>query len=167
MRALSDLRDPYAVVLAVAAAVGLLLAQEGPLVALLAAVSVLVFRAAARALIERWRAGHPPPPGPIPPPPRPIPPPPGQPWYHPLTYRESEVALLVAQGLTNKQIASALHSERTVDGHLTERGVDSHVQHIMDKLSKELQTDVNRRAQISVWVTERRPRDSARTSVPR
>lgn len=160
MRALSDLRDPYAVVLAVVAAVGLLVAQEGPVVALLAAASVLIFRAAAGLAIERWRPARPEPPAPRPGSP-------GQPWYHPLTQRESEVALLVAQGLTNKQIASALHSERTVDGHLTDRGVDSHVQHIMDKLSKELQIDVNRRAQISAWVTERRPRSPAGTSIPR
>lgn len=160
MRTISALRDPYAVLLAVVAAVGLLVAQEGPLVALLAGVSVLVFRAAAGAAIERWR-----PPRPDPPAPPPVPP--GQPWYHPLTRRESEVALLVAQGLTNKQIANALPSERTVDGHLSDRGVDSHVQHIMDKLSKELQIDVNRRAQISAWVTERRPRGPATSSAPR
>lgn len=166
MRALSDVRDPYAVVLAVVAAIGLLVAQEGPLVALLAAASVLVFRAAVAVAIERWRRARPEPPAPRPEPPAPRPATPGLPWYHPLTHRESEVALLVAQGLTNKQIASALHSERTVDGHLTDRGVDSHVQHIMDKLSKELQIDVNRRAQISAWVTERRPRGSASTSVP-
>lgn len=160
MRALSDLRDRYAVILAAVCAVALLVAQEGPLVALLAAASVLLFRAAAGVAIESWRPARPEPPAP-----RPASS--GQPWYHPLTYRESEVALLVAQGLTNKQIASAVHSERTVDGHLTERGVDSHVQHIMDKLSKELKIDVNRRAQISAWVTERRPRGPASTSVPR
>jgi DNA-binding NarL/FixJ family response regulator len=159
MRALSDLRDPYGVLLAVVAAVGLLVAQEGPLVALLAATSVLVFRTAVGVAIERWR-----PPRHDPPDPRQVPS--GRPWYHPLTRRESEVALLVAQGLTNKQIASALPSERTVDGHLSDRGVDSHVQHIMDKLSKELQIDVNRRAQISAWITERRPRDPA-SPVPR
>jgi DNA-binding NarL/FixJ family response regulator len=165
MRALTDLRDRYAVILAAVCAVALLVAQEGPFVALLAAASVLLFRAAAGLAMERWRPARPEP-RPESPPPAPVVPP-GQPWYHPLTRRESEVALLVAQGLTNKQIASALHSERTVDGHLTDRGVDSHVQHIMDKLSKELQIDVNRRAQISAWVTERRPRSPASTSVPR
>ena len=142
------------------AAVGLLVAQEGPLIALLAATSVLVFRAAAGAAIERWR-----PPRPDPPDPRQVPP--RRHLFHPLTKRESEVALLVAQGLTNRQIASALPSERTVDGHLSDRGVDSHVQHIMDKLSKELQIDVNRRAQISAWITERRPRGPASSSGPR
>jgi DNA-binding NarL/FixJ family response regulator len=144
MRALSDLRDPYAVVLAVVAAIGLLVAQEGPLVALLAAASVLVFRAAAGAAIERWRPARPEPPRPEPPPPLPVVPP-GRPWYHPLTRRESEVALLVAEGLTNREIGERLHSDRTVDGHLTERGVDSHVQNIMNSLN----------------VNRRRPRDPA------
>lgn len=145
MRALSDLREPYAVVLAVVAGVGLLVAQEGPLVALLAAASVLVFRAVAGPVVEHWRPTHPAPPGPLALPH-------GQSWYHPLTRRESEVALLLAEGLTNREIGERLHSERTVDGHVTERGVDAHVQNIMNKLN------VNRRAQISAWVTERRPR---------
>ena len=151
MRALPDLRDPYAILLALVAAVGLLVAQEGPLVALLAAMSVLVFRAVAGVAIERWR-----PPRPEPPLPTPIVPS-RQPWYHPLTERESQVALLVADGLTNKEIAKMLPSERTVDGHVVEKTVDSHVQHIFDKLSKELSIEVNRRAQISAWVTKRRP----------
>ncbi|HET9809567.1 MAG TPA: LuxR C-terminal-related transcriptional regulator [Candidatus Limnocylindria bacterium] len=154
MRALSDLRDPYAVLLAAAAAVGLLVAQEGPVVALLAAASVLVFRAAAGVAIERWRPPRPEP-RPESPPPAPAVPP-GQPWYYPLTRRESEVALLVAEGLTNREIGERLHSERTVDGHVTERGVDAHVQNIMNRLN------VNRRAQISAWVTERRPHEPGR-----
>ena len=150
MHALSALRDPYAVVLAVVSAVGLLVAQEGPLVAVLAAASVVVFRAAAVVAIERWRPTPPAPP-PAPPPPMPIVPP-GQPWYFPLTRRESEVALLLAEGFTHREIGEQLHSERTVDGHLTERGVDAHVQNIMNKL------DMNRGPQISAWVAERRPR---------
>jgi DNA-binding NarL/FixJ family response regulator len=119
---------------------------------MLAALSVLLFRVAATPILDRWiRRPTPPttPPAPL------IPP--GQPWYHPLTRRESEVALLVAEGLTNKQIGEQLHSERTVDGHLTERGVDAHVQNIMNKLN------VNRRAQVGAWVAERRPRDVVMT----
>ncbi len=150
MRTLADLRDPFALLLAVAAAVTLLAFQEGPLVAILAAVSVLAVRTAAAPIIDRWRPRPPSPPGP-----RFPPPPPGQPWYFPLTRRESEVALLVAEGLTNREIGERLHSERTVDGHVTERGVDSHVQNIMNSLN------MNRRTQISAWVTERRPRDTA------
>ena len=152
MGALTGLRDPFSLLLAAAAAVTLFAFQEGPLVAILAALSVLAFRVAATPILDRWR-------------PRPVPPtmppasliPPGQPWYFPLTRRESEVALLVAEGLTNKQIGEQLHSERTVDGHLTERGVDAHVQNIMNKLN------MNRRAQVGAWVAERRPRDVVMT----
>lgn len=153
--ALLELRDPFGVLLAAAAAATLLASQEGPLVAALAALSVLAFRVGAGLVASRWQ-------------PRrqqaavsgvPVTaslPLPGQPWHHPLTRRESEVALLVAEGLTNREIGERLHSERTIDGHLTERGVDSHVQNIMNSLN------VNRRAQISAWVTERRPRDPSR-----
>ena len=44
----------------------------------------------------------------------------------PLTRREREIAVLVAQGLSNRQIAAA--------SHISERTVESHVQHILDKL---------------------------------
>jgi len=60
----------------------------------------------------------------------------------PISRRESEVAALVAQGLTNRDIAQQLFiSERTVDGH---------VQAILTKL------EFRSRAQIASWVTERR-----------
>jgi DNA-binding NarL/FixJ family response regulator len=150
MRALTGIRDPFGLLLAAAAALALLAFQEGPLVAILAAVSVLAVRVAAAPVIDRARPRPPSPPAP-----RFPPPPPGQPWYFPLTRRESEVALLVAEGLTNREIGERLHSERTVDGHVTERGVDSHVQNIMNSLN------MNRRTQISAWVTERRPREIA------
>ena len=62
----------------------------------------------------------------------------------PLTTREREVAERVAQGLTNKTIASDLViSPRTAQGH---------VQHILTKLG------FSRRAQIAVWVSEQSPR---------
>lgn len=55
-----------------------------------------------------------------------------------LSPREQEVALLVAEGLTNREIAGRLFiSERTVDGHL---------EHLREKLA------VNTRAQIATWV---------------
>lgn len=55
-----------------------------------------------------------------------------------LSRREMEVARLVAEGLTNREIASRLFlSERTVDGHL---------EHVRDKLQ------VNARAQVAAWV---------------
>jgi len=56
-----------------------------------------------------------------------------------LSRREMEVARLVAEGLTNRDIATRLFiSERTVDGHL---------EHVREKLA------VNSRAQIAAWVT--------------
>ena len=56
-----------------------------------------------------------------------------------LSRREMEVARLVAEGLTNREIAMRLFvSERTVDGHL---------EHVREKLS------VNTRAQVATWVT--------------
>jgi non-specific serine/threonine protein kinase len=57
-----------------------------------------------------------------------------------LTPRQQEVAVLVAQGLTNRQIA-----ERLV---ITERAAAAHVEHILDKLG------VGTRAQIAVWASE-------------
>ena len=59
-----------------------------------------------------------------------------------LTPRELEVAALVAEGLTNKEIAARLFlSERTAEGH---------VEHIRDKLG------FGTRAQIASWFTQAR-----------
>ena len=52
--------------------------------------------------------------------------------------REAEVARLVAEGLSNKQIGMRLF--------ISERTVDSHVRSILNKLG------VNSRAQIAGWV---------------
>ena len=59
-----------------------------------------------------------------------------------LSSREQEVAILIARGLTNRQIASELG--------LTERTVDSHVEHILRKLR------FRSRAQIAAWAAEHR-----------
>lgn len=59
----------------------------------------------------------------------------------PLSAREVEIAELVADGLTNKQIAARLF--------VSERTVDSHVRHILNKLGS------TSRAQIATWVTIR------------
>ena len=59
-----------------------------------------------------------------------------------LTRREREVALLVAQGLTNPQIASELSVSRST--------ANNHVARILRKLG------LRSRAQIAAWVTERR-----------
>ncbi|GAA3262253.1 LuxR family transcriptional regulator [Nonomuraea helvata] len=59
----------------------------------------------------------------------------------PLTRRETEIAELVAQGLTNREIAASLViAQRTAEGH---------IEHILTKLG------FNSRAQIAVWVGER------------
>jgi predicted ATPase/DNA-binding NarL/FixJ family response regulator len=57
-----------------------------------------------------------------------------------LTAREQEVAILLAQGLTNKQIAAELV--------LSPATVRSHVEHILDKLN------LHSRAQIAVWASQ-------------
>lgn len=57
-----------------------------------------------------------------------------------LSPRECEVASLIAQGLSNREIAS-----RLVIG---ERTAESHVQHILDKL------DLSSRGRIAVWAIE-------------
>jgi DNA-binding CsgD family transcriptional regulator len=59
-----------------------------------------------------------------------------------LTRREREVALLVARGLTNRQIASELSVSRNT--------ANNHVARILRKL------ELRSRAQIAAWVTERR-----------
>jgi len=61
----------------------------------------------------------------------------------PLTRRELQVAVLVAEGLTNHAIASRLS--------VAPRTAESHVENIRRKLQ------VRSRAQIAAWVTENRP----------
>jgi DNA-binding NarL/FixJ family response regulator len=65
----------------------------------------------------------------------------GRPGVYPLTRKEVEVAILVARGKTNKEIASMLFN--------SERTIDNHVQHIYNKLT------LDSRAELAVWVQER------------
>ncbi|WP_228714016.1 ATP-binding protein [Prauserella endophytica] len=60
----------------------------------------------------------------------------------PLTRREREIAALVSQGLTNRQIAAATH--------ISERTAENHVQHILTKLG------FTTRAQIAAWAARHR-----------
>ena len=60
-----------------------------------------------------------------------------EPW-RPLTSREFEVARLIAEGLTNGEIAGALA--------IAPKTASAHVEHILAKL------DVSRRAEIATWV---------------
>jgi len=59
----------------------------------------------------------------------------------PLTARELEVALLIARGMTNRQVAEALI--------ISERTASTHVTHILNKL------DFSTRAQVAAWAVER------------
>jgi DNA-binding CsgD family transcriptional regulator len=61
---------------------------------------------------------------------------PPEPWA-PLTAREFEVARLVADGLTNPAIATALD--------VAPKTVSAHIEHILAKLG------VGRRAEIAAW----------------
>lgn len=70
----------------------------------------------------------------------------------PLSPREQEVAALVGQGLTNRQIADALF--------LSERTAQTHVQHILTKLG------FSRRSQIAAWVAGRQPTGGAPADTP-
>lgn len=60
----------------------------------------------------------------------------------PLSRREQDVAALIAQGLSNRQIASALVISR--------RTAETHIQHILNKLG------LQNRTQIAAWVTSGR-----------
>ena len=60
---------------------------------------------------------------------------------HPLSKRELEVAVLVADGMSNRGIAERLH--------LSERTAESHVKNICDKLG------LNSRSQVAAWAAAR------------
>jgi DNA-binding CsgD family transcriptional regulator len=60
---------------------------------------------------------------------------------YPLTRKELEVAILVAQGKSNRAIAAQLFN--------SERTIDNHVQHIYNKLS------IDSRPELALWVQKR------------
>jgi DNA-binding CsgD family transcriptional regulator len=59
---------------------------------------------------------------------------------YPLTRKEVEVGVLVAQGNSNKAIATKLFN--------SERTIDNHVQHIYNKLN------IDSRAELALWMRE-------------
>ena len=67
----------------------------------------------------------------------------GEPGPLRLSRREAEVARLVAQGLTNREIAGLLR--------LSERTVENHTSHILNKLG------LRNRSEVTAWVLNRRP----------
>ena len=64
-----------------------------------------------------------------------------EPASDPLSKREREIASLVADGLTNRQIAET--------AHISERTAENHVQHILTKLG------FQNRSQIAAWFVQR------------
>jgi len=74
------------------------------------------------------------------------------PGISPLTAREMEVARLVTQGLSNREIAKMLV--------ISERTADAHIEHILNKLG------FNSRAQIAAWVTVSESTAAAPTPAP-
>lgn len=75
------------------------------------------------------------------------------PGISPLTAREMEVARLVTQGLSNREIARTLV--------ISERTADAHVEHILNKLG------FNSRAQIAAWVAVSQAAGTVPTPAPR
>ncbi len=69
-------------------------------------------------------------------------PPPPKDTPTPLTRRESQIADLIAQGLSNKEIAGTLV--------ISQRTAESHVEHILTKLG------FTSRAQVAAWIAEQR-----------
>jgi non-specific serine/threonine protein kinase len=72
----------------------------------------------------------------------------GTPRPGPLSNREHEIATLVAEGLSNREIA-----ERLI---ISKRTVDAHVEHIFSKLG------VSSRVQVANWLTSGQPSPSGR-----
>ena len=144
MRSLARL-DPLAVLLALITGAAIWLIREGLEWALLGGASVLVVgivaEVAARRIVRPKLE-------PTPAPPATAVAPPAH-WYHPLTKRQAEVALLLADpaGLSNKDIADRLF--------ITERGVEAMVQVIFNRLSEYTKREFHSRTQVALWVNER------------
>jgi DNA-binding NarL/FixJ family response regulator len=121
MRIPQELRDVRAIVIAVLTLIANLVLQVPLIAAALAAAAVLVAFVVFSRLLPA-RSG----PGLV-----------AQAPHGGLSRREVEIAKLVAEGLTNKEIGQRLF--------ISERTVDNHVQHVLNKLG------YNSRAQIAAW----------------
>jgi DNA-binding NarL/FixJ family response regulator len=131
-----ELRDPAGWALAILALIANLLLKAGPLRAVIVAIVVLAVKLGAGMLWPRPKPVAPV----VEPPLRRGPRVPGA----MLTAREMEVAALVTEGLTNRQIGLRLRPQ------VQETGVDHHVLNIMNKLS------VHSRAEIAAWYTRQK-----------
>jgi DNA-binding CsgD family transcriptional regulator len=135
MRVTDELRDPWAILVAiVAGVVAFALAVPWP-IALVATAAVLCVRVGSGLLLPAALSV-----APILALPAPV-----EGGAGPggaLTRKELEIAQLVSEGLTNREIADRLV--------ISERTVDNHVQHILTKL------DFHRRSQIAAWWAEHR-----------
>ena len=135
MRVTDELRDPWAILVAIVAGlVAFALAVPWP-IALVATAAVLSARVGSGLLF----------PAPLSVAPILALPAPAEGGAGPggaLTRKELEIAQLVSEGLTNREIADRLV--------ISERTVDNHVQHILTKL------DFHRRSQIAAWWAEHR-----------
>jgi len=129
MKAATDeLRDPAGAALALVTGAAVYLLLSNVLAAVAAAAGVVAVKCAAAALLKV--------------PARPAPPrSPGG-----LTRRELEVAGLIGLGLTNAGIG--LRLSRSGGRHVSERGVDAHVQNILRKLG------YHSRAQVAAWAEQ-------------
>lgn len=137
--------DPIAFALALASGIAIFAFQEGPELAIVGGLSVFAVAVASEYAIHRWRPKAPAPMTPAA-------------WYHPLSPRQSEVAVLVAEGLPSKEIAARMG--------IGERGVETTIQNIFGKLSKHERRDFSSRTQIAVWVKERQMAVAKPTEAP-
>jgi DNA-binding NarL/FixJ family response regulator len=121
MRTPQELRDTRVIAVAALTLVANLALQVPATAAVLAAAGVLVAFAVFRRLVPAPTGSRLPASAP----------------YGGLSRREVEIAKLVAEGLTNKEVGQRLF--------IAERTVDNHVQHIFNKLG------FNSRAQVAAW----------------
>ena len=156
MRVLSGYVDPLGVVLALSTGLMIVALQDGVLVAAAAALSVLAVRVVAGILAVRQFRPTDPATDLLP-----------AKWHAPLSPKEAGVALLVAEGLKDKEIAERL--DRDV------KTVQTHLSHCFDKLTASTGTPFHNRAQVAVWITRQRaratppmtPETPRRNSVPK